>query len=106
VAADDLPASNNLTARGAPFAVRDEPVRGVTMPVFAHRQRSLRAMIESSRRFGDRTYIVDGETRLSFAEHLAAADALAHVLQERYRVAKGDRVAILAANRWEWVSQP
>ena len=96
-------AADDLTAPGAPFAVRDEPVRGVTMPVFAHRKRSLRAMIESSRRFGDRTYIVDGETRLSFAEHLAAADALAHVLQDRYRVAKGDRVAIFAANRWEWV---
>ena len=93
-----------LTAPGALFEIRGEPVRGVTMPVFASRPRSLRAMIETSRRFGDRTYVADGETRLSFAAHLAAVDALAHVLQERYQVAKGDRVAIFAANRWEWVA--
>ena len=93
-----------LTAPGALFEIRGEPVRGVTMPVFASRPRSLRAMIEASRRFGDRTYVIDGETRLSFAAHLSAVDALARVLRERYQVAKGDRVAIFAANRWEWVA--
>lgn len=93
-----------LTAPGAAFEIRDEPVRGVTLPVFARRPRSLREMIEGSLLFGDRTYVADGELRLSFADHLAAVDALAHVLQSRYRVGKGDRVAIWAANRWEWVA--
>jgi len=68
-----------LTAPGALFEIHDEPVRGVTMPVFRNRLRSLCEMIEASRRFGDRTYVVDGETRLSFAAHLTAVDALAHV---------------------------
>ena len=93
-----------LTAPGALFEIRDEPVRGVTMPVFRNRLRSLREMIEASRRFGDRTYVIDDGIRLSFAAHLAAVDALAHLLQERYQVTKGDRVAIFAANRWEWVA--
>jgi long-chain acyl-CoA synthetase len=93
-----------LTAPGALFEIRNEPVRSFTMPVFRNRLRSLSEMIEASRRFGDRTYVVDGETRLSFAAHLAVSDALAYVLRERYRVTKGDRVAIFAANRWEWVA--
>jgi acyl-CoA synthetase (AMP-forming)/AMP-acid ligase II len=87
----------------SPFDIHDQPVRGVTMPVFRHRKRSLRELLEASARYGDRTYIIDGQARLSFAEHLAAVDALAGVLRERYRVAKGERVAIFAANRWEWV---
>jgi acyl-CoA synthetase (AMP-forming)/AMP-acid ligase II len=85
------------------FAIHDEDVRGITMPVFANRVRSLREMLEGSRRFGGRTYVIDGETRLSFSEHLTMTDALAHVLQERYEVKAGDRVAIFAANRWEWL---
>ena len=93
-----------LTAPGALFEIHDEPVRGVTMPTFRHRRRSLRELIEASRQFGDRTYVVDGETRLTFAAHLAAVHTLARVLRDRYRVAKGDRVAIFAANRWEWVA--
>jgi long-chain acyl-CoA synthetase len=93
-----------LTAPGALFEIRPELVRGLTLPVFARRQRSLRELIAASGQFGDRTYIVDGQRRLSFAEHLAVVDALAHVLRERYQVTKGDRVAIFAANRWEWVA--
>jgi long-chain acyl-CoA synthetase len=98
------PLPRALTAPGAAFEISEEPVRGVTMPVFVTRLRSLREMISASGRYGDRTYVVDGEVRLSFAAHLAAVDALAHVLQEKYQVAKGDRVAIWAANRWEWVA--
>jgi acyl-CoA synthetase (AMP-forming)/AMP-acid ligase II len=93
-----------LTAPGALFEIRPELVRGLTLPVFARRQRSLRELIAASGQFGDRTYIVDGQRRLSFAAHLAVVDALAHVLRERYQVIKGDRVAIFAANRWEWVA--
>ena len=101
---DPLAIRAALTAPGALFEIRDEPVRGVTLPVFPNRLRSLREMIEATRRFGDRTYVVDGETRLSFAAHLAVVDALARTLRERYLVTKGDRVAIFAANRWEWVA--
>jgi long-chain acyl-CoA synthetase len=91
---DPLAIRAALTAPGALFEIHDEPVRGVTMPAFRRRLRSLRAMIEASIRYGDRTYIVDGETRLTFAAHLAAVRSLARVLQDQYRVTRGDRVAI------------
>nr|MDT0665587.1 class I adenylate-forming enzyme family protein [Micromonospora sp. DSM 115978] len=92
-----------LTRPGALFEVRDEDVRGTVMPVFRNRWRSLRELLEASARFGPRTYVVDGDVRLSFADNRAKADALAHALQNEFRVKAGDRVAVFAANRWEWV---
>ncbi len=92
-----------LTAPGAMFAVHDEAVRGVTMPVFAHRFGSLGEMLEASARFADRPFVIDGDERISFAGHLERIRALGAVLRDRYRVAPGERVAIFAANRWEWV---
>jgi acyl-CoA synthetase (AMP-forming)/AMP-acid ligase II len=92
-----------LTRPGTMFEIRDEDVRGTLMPVFANRPRSLREILERSARFGDRTYAVDGDVRLTFAGHLAAVDAFARALRDRYGVRERDRVAIFAANRWEWL---
>lgn len=92
-----------LTAPGALFEVRDEDVRGVRMPVFAHRLGSLGEMLEASARFGERPFIIDGEERISFAAHLKQAKRFGATLRERYDIRPGDRVAIFAANRWEWV---
>jgi long-chain acyl-CoA synthetase len=92
-----------MTAPGALFEVGDEDVRGVRMPVFRHRARSLRELLERSARFGDRPYLVDGDVRLDFAAHLAHVDAVAAWLQRERGIRPGDRVAIFAANRWEWV---
>ncbi len=63
-----------------PFEIITEPVRGVSLPVFRNRRRSLREMLEAARRFSDRTYLIDGERRLSFAAHLTAVDTLASVV--------------------------
>jgi long-chain acyl-CoA synthetase len=92
-----------LTAPGTLFEIVDEDVRGVRMPVFRHRARSLRELLERSARFGDRPYLVDGEVRLDFASHLATVDAVAAWLQRDRGIRPGERVAIFAANRWEWV---
>jgi long-chain acyl-CoA synthetase len=92
-----------LTATGAMFEVRDEDVRGVSMPVFAHRLGSLGEMLDGSARFDGRPFIIDGDERVSFAGHLERVKALGAALRETYGVAPGDRIAIFAANRWEWV---
>jgi len=51
------------------------------MPVFKNRMRSLREALENSSRFGDRTYLVDGEICPSFAGHLRLVDAAARALR-------------------------
>jgi acyl-CoA synthetase (AMP-forming)/AMP-acid ligase II len=92
-----------LTAPGGMFEVVTEDVRGTPMRVFKNRPRSLRALLEGSRAHGDKDYIVYTDTRISYAQHFARASAFAQVLRERYGVGPGDRVAICAANRPEWV---
>ena len=73
------------------------------MPVFKQRARSLRQLLQDSARFRERTYLVDGDTRIDYDTHLQLVDGLAVALREVHGVRPADRVAIFAANRWEWV---
>jgi acyl-CoA synthetase (AMP-forming)/AMP-acid ligase II len=92
-----------LTAAGAPFEIVREDVRGHRLAVFAHRQRRLADLVCDSVRFGDAEHLVTVRERLTFAEHHARVAALATALREDYDVRPGDRVAICAANRPEWI---
>ncbi|MFD7131129.1 class I adenylate-forming enzyme family protein [Streptomyces sp. NPDC059894] len=92
-----------LTGPGGRFETAQEEVRGVRMTVFRNRLRCLRELVEASRRFGDRTFVIEDERRISFADHLEQVDACAVALQKEYGVRTGDRVGIFAANRWEWI---
>jgi acyl-CoA synthetase (AMP-forming)/AMP-acid ligase II len=92
-----------LSAPGSYFEIGLEPVRGVALPVFTQRARALRRLLEDTARFADRTYLIQDETRLTYGRHLELVDGLAAALRERYGVQPGERVAIFAANRWEWV---
>ncbi|WP_405485376.1 class I adenylate-forming enzyme family protein [Nocardia sp. NBC_00511] len=95
--------AGKLTGPGGPFEMTVEQVLGAPQPVFRNRHASLLELLESSRELGERDYLVSARTRLTFAQHYAAAGALAAALSERYGVGKGDRVGILAANAPEWV---
>ena len=92
-----------LLASGGPFEIRSETLLGSPCPVFKDRLRSLCQVLESSKAFGAAEYIAFEGRRISFAEHHARVASVARALQERFGVAQGDRVAILAANRPEWV---
>jgi acyl-CoA synthetase (AMP-forming)/AMP-acid ligase II len=91
-----------LTGPGGPFEIVEEDVRGERMRVFKQRARSLRDLLRASAAHGDKEYLVHGEQRVTYAQHLARVASAAAVLQGRYGIAKGDRVAILAANCAEW----
>ncbi|MGF6883541.1 acyl-CoA synthetase (AMP-forming)/AMP-acid ligase II [Nocardia sp. GAS34] len=92
-----------LTGPGGPFEMTVEEVLGAPMPVLRHRRGSLLELLDASAAWGDRDYLVTADRRMSFAEHAAAAGALAAALADRYGVGKGDRIGILAANTPEWV---
>jgi long-chain acyl-CoA synthetase len=92
-----------VTGPGSPFEVVEEEVLGERLPVFRHRQRSLRELlVGSTERHREAGYItIDGVT-LTYGEHLDAVASTAQALRERYGIGTGDRVAILAANCPEW----
>ncbi|MFN2560993.1 MAG: class I adenylate-forming enzyme family protein [Jatrophihabitans sp.] len=85
------------------FQLAAEDVRGMQLPGFVHRRRGLRDWLVESASYGEREYLVQGDRRLTYAEHLAAVAALADVFAVDHGVQPGDRVAILAANSPDWV---
>jgi long-chain acyl-CoA synthetase len=84
-----------VTAPGSPFEIGE---RG-GMRCFVSAPPDLGQLIDHAQRFGDATFIVEGERRLSFAETFALRDALAAELA----IGPGDRVAICMRNRAEWM---
>jgi acyl-CoA synthetase (AMP-forming)/AMP-acid ligase II len=92
-----------LTGPGAPFETVAAEVLGERMEVFRERAPSLRALLTGSAGFGDREYIVQGDRRISFSDHLHSVASVASALRHQFGVRPGDRVAILAANCPEWI---
>lgn len=92
-----------LTGPGGPFALRQEKVLDQDMWVFQQRPRSLRELLSLSEAHGEKEYLVHGERRIQYAQHVAIVASVARALQERYGIEPGDRVALLAANSAEWV---
>ena len=76
-------------------------VRGHPCLLYEHRIRRVGDFLREGRRWRDREYVVQGERRVSFADHEAAVARAARLLAQR-GVGEGDRVAIFAANSPEW----
>lgn len=89
------PIFDAVTATGSPFEIgaRDGIRQFVNAPP------DLNMLIEASRRHGDKTFIVEGERRLSFEKVFTLRDALVPKLG----IQPGDRVAICMRNRAEWM---
>jgi acyl-CoA synthetase (AMP-forming)/AMP-acid ligase II len=100
---DPTQAYEQVFGPGAPFELADETVHGERMRVFKRRPRSLRELLQSSSAHADKEYIVHGEQRITYAEHLQRVGRVAASLRDRYQISPGDRVAILAANCPEWI---
>lgn len=84
-----------VTAPGTPFEIGER--NGIRH--FVNAPPDLNLLIESARRYGDKTFIVEDERRLSFNDMFALRDALAARLGTR----RGDMVAICMRNRAEWM---
>jgi acyl-CoA synthetase (AMP-forming)/AMP-acid ligase II len=93
-----------LTGPGGPFEFASEKVGGSTMPVFKNRFRSLREVLVRSLQFGDAELAVwDDGLRWTFKDHERMVASVAAALRAKHGVGPGSRVAILGANRPEWV---
>ena len=90
-----------LTAEGT-FEIVEDHAQGYPMRVYRNAPPSFRSILELSRRYGERPFLIYGEEVLGFAEHFGRVAALAHHLRA-IGVDKGDRVAIGMRNYPEWV---
>jgi long-chain acyl-CoA synthetase len=91
-----------LTAPGQEFELVDTEVGGVPMRVFARGPATLRDLVLATGAFGDRDYLVDEDSRITFAQHLRLVIGLARCLLEDYGLRPGDRVAVSMRNYPEW----
>src|SRR5579859_2063707 len=92
-----------LTAAGGPFEIATVPVRGLPMRAFTGGFGSLRDILELSRGYADREFLVYDGDRWTFERHFQLAAGLAARLTGRYGVGKGDRVAIAMRNFPEYL---
>ncbi len=91
-----------LTAPGARFEIADTTIRGIPTRVWKNAPPSLRAVLERSREYGDKVFLVYEDEELDFETHFRTAAHLAHRLIDECGVRKGDRVAIAMRNFPEW----
>ena len=93
-----------LMGPGGPFELTEADVLGARHDVFAQRFPHLRALFEDGiARHADRPYLVDGDRMVTFGEAARLVANTAAALREEHGIARGDRVAIAAANRFEHV---
>jgi len=91
-----------LTAPGARFEMDEVVIRGVRTRVWKNLPPTLREIVQLSRMYGSRDFLVYENDRATFDSFYRAAIAVAHELQS-HGVRKGTRVAIIMRNLPEWV---
>jgi long-chain acyl-CoA synthetase len=95
-------ALTELTGPDGVFEIVTEPVLGRPLQVYASRMRSMGELVAQADTKGDVEFLVQGDRRLTYAQHNALARRAAGELLAR-GVEPGDRVALLSANSIDWV---
>ncbi|MDT6961336.1 class I adenylate-forming enzyme family protein [Cupriavidus sp. SZY C1] len=90
-----------LTAPGAPFETETRVIRGIPTTVWKNAPPTLRDLFLVAAAWGERTFVVYEDERVSYRAFALAATELAHQLV-RDGVRKGDRVAVAMRNLPEW----
>ncbi len=94
---------DRLMGSGAPFEMAVEEVGQRRLEVFVQRPRSLRQMFdETAAARPDLPFMIAADRTWTFSEGRAEIDAIAALLADEYRIGRGDRVAIVAANSPEY----
>ncbi|KAB2330460.1 AMP-binding protein [Cytobacillus depressus] len=78
----------------------EELVNGRKLRVYAKRPRTVAEFLVDARRWSDRTHVIQGDVRLTFADHEKAVARVANWMG-KFGIKEGSRVAMLARNRLE-----
>jgi acyl-CoA synthetase (AMP-forming)/AMP-acid ligase II len=97
------PLVERLIGPGKPFELVNEDVGGYRHEVFKGASRNLAGLYRRGMTFGDRMMVAHGDTSITYADAFARAAGLAKELHARYGVTKGTTVAVVTANRPEWI---
>lgn len=92
-----------MTGPGGPFEIETVPVHGRPMKNWKYRARSLRESVERAAGFGDTTFMVQGERRISYGEFGRLVWGAAGALTGNFGLRPGDRLAVLAYNSPDWL---
>jgi len=94
-------AHSRLTAPGSMLEVEEREIRGARIKTWKNAPPTLAEVFAMSQFFGDRTYLVNDDERVTFDAHRRAVARFAARLVAD-GVQKGDRVAIIMRNLPEW----
>ncbi len=97
------PLAERLIGAGKSWELETVTVRGREQQVFKGAPRNLAGLFAKGMAYADRTMIVHGAESFTYAEGFARAAALAQALREQFGVTKGTIVAVVMANRPEWI---
>jgi long-chain acyl-CoA synthetase len=91
-----------LTAPGQMFEIDELLIRGTPTRIWKNAPPTLGDILKLSRAYGDRTFIVHEDERITFEEHFRASAHFANILRNHLGVLEGDRVAVAMRNLPEW----
>ncbi len=100
-----MPSRSEIVAqltREGPFELVEDTSLGYPIKVYRHAPANMRAILEATRQFDERVFLVYNDEAITYREHFRRAAALARWLGKS-GVGKGDRVAIGMRNYPEWV---
>ncbi len=96
-------AVEKLTGPGGPFEIETVTVDGRPQKNFKHRQRSLREKVAAAALHGDAECLIQGDTRIGYADFAKRVWGAAHALERDHGFRKGDRLAVFAYNSPDWI---
>ncbi len=97
------PMVDRLIGPGRLAEIETVDVGGYPREVFKGAPRNLAGLYWQAMAFGDRVMVVHDGMSLSYAEAFARAAALAKALREGYSAGPGSTIAVVTANRPEWI---
>lgn len=92
-----------LIQTGAPFELYEETYNGIVYKLYKNAPKTVRESLAVGREHGDAVFLQYQDQSWTFSQFFQGVDAIAYQLIHKYKINKGDRVAIAMRNYPEWM---